>query len=98
MTDNNTIGQLEELVSDSLNQAGLSCTFIPEDAKTAEFEILNALGKQGIACIVQVPEADFAGMSDSKNPAFETADLELVAVENPTVNRAKSDFTAWDIA
>lgn len=98
MTDNNIIGQLESIVSDSLNSANLPCSFIPEAAKEVEFEILNSLGKQGIVCVIQIPEADFTGMSDNNHPAFETSDLELVVIENPTVNRSKNDFTAWDIA
>lgn len=67
------------------------CTFISEDRKEIDYEIKNALGRQGIVGLVMTPKATYAGSYEDKSLAWQIDELEVDIVENVTVNRGKKD-------
>ena len=56
-----------------------------------EFEIKQALGKQGVVGLVMTPKATFAGAYMNTSLAWQLDELEIDIVENVTVNRGKKD-------
>ena len=66
-------------------------SFIPEELKEIDFEIKNALGRQGIVGLIMIPRATFAGNFEDKSLVWQIDELEIDVVENVTVNRGKRD-------
>lgn len=62
-----------------------------ENRKDIDFEIKNALGKQGIVGLVMTPKATFAGAFQDVGLAWQLDELEVSIVESVTVNRGKKD-------
>lgn len=60
-----------------------------ENKKDVEFEIKQALGKQGIVGLVMTPRATFAGKFEDISLAWQIDELEIDIVENVLVNRGK---------
>lgn len=72
-----------------------------ENDKEIEYEIKNALGKQGICGIIITPSIKYIGdyVSTSRKLAIEVDNAELVVTENVMVNRSNlSSLTAQDTA
>ena len=89
----NILDEVQTYVADKLNSnTDLSCCpFIAENAKSVDFEIKKALGKQGICGLVLTPKATFAGSFEDKSLVWQLDELEISIVENVTVNRGKKD-------
>lgn len=67
--------------------SSLSVEFFPENTKDIDFQVKEALAKQGIACIVATPELEYQG-HDMKFATYD-ATVELQVAENPMLNRAR---------
>lgn len=94
------IFQAQELVANQLNLCpALSATpFYPEDMLDIEFQIRDALDRQGIACTVMTPALNYQGRC-AYTTAWDFNNLQLVVVENPQINRARDNaMTALDVA
>ena len=52
-------------------------TFVAENAKDIDYEVGNALGKQGIVGVVMTPKADYIGITDRGELAYELRDLTI---------------------
>ena len=90
----NILEEVQHYVADKLNadsQLSGLCPFIPEERKDIDFEIKNALGRQGIVGLIMVPRATFAGNFEDKSLVWQIDELEIDVVENVTVNRGKKD-------
>ena len=89
-----TIFQAQTKVAELLNACpDLSATpFWPEDMLDIESQVREALLKQGIACMVMTPRLDYQGRCGDST-AWDMNSLELLAVENPQVNRARENAT-----
>ena len=61
----------------------------PENIKDIDFEIRNALQKQGIAGVVMTPSLTYRGR-DEKASYWDVNGMEISFTENPIVNRASS--------
>lgn len=81
------------------NQLSGNCTFLAENRKDIDYEIKNALGRQGIVGVVMTPKATYAGKYEDLFLAWTLEELEIDIVENPIVNRGKktSYMTGQDI-
>ena len=90
---------VEKLSSDS--ELSGNCTFIAENKKDIEYEIKNALGRQGVCGIVMTPKALYAGKFEDQSLVWQLDELEIDIIENVTVNRGKKNgnyMTGQDIA
>lgn len=69
--------------------------FFAENNRDIEYQIKNALARQGIACIVTTPELNYQGHNNQFYSYDATVELQIA--ENPTVNRArmKKDGLGW---
>ena len=65
------------------------CKLLPENIKDIDFEIRNALQKQGIAGVVMTPSLTYRGR-DEKASYWDVNGMEISFTENPIVNRASS--------
>lgn len=84
--------------------------FYPENALDIDFQIRNALDKQGLSCVVMTPKMTFQGHAKNyqgidKHALAVTIDELLVEiVEQPTINRARHEEHTvvvkdeWEIA
>ncbi len=81
------------------NQLSGNCTFLAENRKDIDYEIKNALGRQGIVGVVMTPRAIYAGKYEDLFLAWTLEELEIDIVENPVVNRGKKTgyMTGQDI-
>ena len=52
-------------------------TFVAENSKAIDYEVGNALGKQGIVGVVMTPKADYIGITDRGELAYELRDLTI---------------------
>ena len=100
----NAAAQLQEYVCDALSKSdwlsSLGINFYPENSKDIEYQIKNALTKQGLACIVMTPELVYQG-HDGADICWDAKNLTLQIVEFPPVNRASNKLsvvTALDVA
>lgn len=66
-----------------------ACEFFPENSRDIEFQIRDALSKQGIAGIVMTPSLSYRGR-DVSSMWFDMTDAEIDITENPVVNRSSS--------
>lgn len=75
-----------------------SITILAENNKDIDYEIQNALGSQGLVCVVMTPSASYIGNYEDKGIAWEINDLTIQVVENVTVNRGRKDaITGQDV-
>lgn len=98
------LAQVQEATADALNEdAVLSgrVNFIPENAKDIEYQIKEAMGKQGIVGIIMTPECQYQG-TNGKELVWDLRDFTVQIVENPIVNRSNPNpdltITALDSA
>jgi hypothetical protein len=54
-----------------------SISILAENNRDIEYEIKNALGEQGLVCVVMTPTANFIGNFENKQLAFELDDLTI---------------------
>lgn len=89
----NILEDLQNYVADRLNaDPQLSaCPFLVENRRDVDFQIKQALGKQGIVGLVMTPRATYAGAYMDVGIAWQIDELEIDVVENVTVNRGKKD-------
>ena len=89
----NILDEVQHYVADKLNaDPQLSaCPFLVENIKDIDYEIKNALGRQGIVGLVMTPKATFAGAYMDTSLAWQLDELEIDIVENVTVNRGKKN-------
>ena len=89
----NILEEVQQYVADKLNaDPQLSaCPFLVENRKDIDYEIKNALGRQGIVGLIITPKATFAGAYMDTSLAWQLDELEIDIVENVTVNRGKKD-------
>ena len=89
----NILEEVQRYVADKLNaDPQLSaCPFLVENRKDIDYEIKNALGRQGIVGLVMTPKATYAGAYMDVGIAWQIDELEIDVVENVTVNRGKKD-------
>ena len=89
----NILEEVQRYVADKLNaDPQLSaCPFLVENIKDIDYEIKNALGRQGIVGLVMTPKATFAGAYMDTSLAWQLDELEVDIVENVTVNRGKKN-------
>lgn len=96
--------QAQKAVCDVLNDDAIlsgHVTFIPENSKDIDFEIKNAIGRQGIVGIVMTPDATYQGVTSEGEQVWDLRDFTIQVVENPTVNRGQPNYaniTALDAA
>ena len=97
----NILEDVQIMVAEKLNgDPRLSaCEFVWENAKTVDYQIRQALGKQGVVGLVLTPSAAYQGRLGDVCHAWQLDKLEIDVVENPTVNRGKDDYvTGQDAA
>lgn len=77
-----------------------ACPFLVENRKDIDYEIKQALGKQGVCGLVMTPKATYVGSYMDVGLAWQIDELEIDVVENVTVNRGKRDgyITGQDAA
>lgn len=71
--------QLQEYVCDILNGSDLSvygAVFYPENLLDIDYEIKNAISKQGLACIVMTPSMNYEG-HNGLTQAYTAEDLTI---------------------
>ena len=71
-----------------------------ENAKDIEFQIKSAMSSLGITATVATPSLTYRGdVVPNENPCWEINSMNVVVVENPTLNRGRADYaTALDTA
>ena len=74
-----------------------------ENAKDIEFQIKSAMGACGIVATVSTPSLNYGGnythQPEKQSPYWEISGLNVVVVENPTLNRGRANYaTALDTA
>lgn len=99
--------QIQEYVCEILNNSpdfqDWGIVFYPENALDIDFQIKNAMSKQGLACVVMTPTLNYQG-HDALTQTFTLDDLTIQVVENTIINRARlkkegKEFgTALDVA
>ena len=99
----NILEEAQAYVAEKLNgdsQLSGLCTFLVENRKDIDYEIKNALGRQGIVGVVMTPKATYAGKYEDLFLAWTLESLEIDIVENPTVNRGNKNgfITGQDAA
>lgn len=100
----NTAAQLQAYVcevlskSEQLNEFGVQ--FIAENSLDIEYQIKNALQRQGLACVVMTPDMEYQGHNGA-DVAWTVKGLTLQIVEYVPVNRASNKAkiaTGMDVA
>ena len=89
----NILDEVQHYVADKLNADPYlsACHFIAENRRDVEFEIKQALGKQGVVGLVMTPKATFAGAYMNTSLVWQLDELEIDIVENVLINRGKKD-------
>ena len=96
--------QAQEQVCEVLNNDEVlsgKVQFIPENSKDIDYEIKNAMGRQGIVGVVMTPDATYQGITDNGEQVWDLRDFTVQVVENPMVNRGQPNYaniTALDAA
>lgn len=71
--------QVQQIIADQLNSdemlSAANVVFIPENAKDIDYEVGNALGKQGIVGVVMTPRADYIGITAPGELAYDLRDI-----------------------
>ena len=85
--------QVQDQVAAQLreSEALSACPVYAEDQKDLEFQIKNALGRQGLVIVVATPKATYMGKLDDTSIAWQLDELEIDCVENPPVNRGRKE-------
>lgn len=74
-------------------------TILAENRNDIDYEIQNALGNQGLVCVVMTVGANFIGNYEDEKLAFEVDELVIQVVENAVVNRGrKNALTGQDVS
>lgn len=72
------------------------CDILIENAKDIDYQIKSAMGACGIVATVATPSltyrGDYSG-TNGKQPYWEVNSLNVVIVENPTLNRGRANYT-----
>lgn len=77
---------------------------IIENAKDIEYQIKSAMGSLGTVITVSTPSLTYSGnlagpVTDEKSPFWTLNSIQIVTVENPTMNRGRANYsTALDTA
>ena len=66
----------------------MGCSFLSENSLDIEYQIREALNKQGLACLVMTPKATYQGHNGIQQ-TFTCDELTIQIVENPIINRAR---------
>lgn len=96
--------QAQEQVCEALNEDEVlsgKVTFISENSKDIDYELKNALGRQGIVGVVMTPDATYQGITHEGEQVWDLRDFTVQVVENPIVNRGQPNYaniTAHDAA
>ena len=102
ITNKSILWQAQEVVSDILNADEIlsgRVSFFPENQKDIDFQLKNALGRQGIVGIVMTPNATYVGTYQGQSLVWDLRDFTVQVVENPVVNRPiANSITALDAA
>lgn len=75
-----------------------------ENAKDIEYQIKSAMGNLGTVITVSTPSLTYSGnlagpSTDEKSPFWTLNSIQIVTVENPTLNRGRANYsTALDTA
>lgn len=90
---NNVIDFCTEYVANILSASPIlsAVPILVENRRDIEFEIKNALGRQGIVCVVMCEKATFVGKYEDNSLAWQLDDLIVEFVENIPVNRYPED-------
>lgn len=87
--------QAQEQVCEALNNDDVlsgKVTFISENSKDIDYEIKNAIGRQGIVGVVMTPEATYQGITDKGEQVWDLRDFTVQVVENPIINRGQPNY------
>lgn len=89
MKPKNILFEVQEQIADLIRADSClsSITWLEENRRDIEFEIKNALGKQGLVGIVMTPNAEYIGDYSNKTLVWEINPLEIDIVENVPVAR-----------
>jgi len=101
-----SISEIQEAVKEELEKntffATHGCGILIENAKDIEFQIKSAMGNLGIVATVATPSLTYRGdyvVNNERSPYWEMNSLNIVIVENPTLNRGRANYTtALDVA
>jgi len=99
-----SISEIQDAVKKELEQntyfAKHNVPILIENAKDIEFQIKNAMSSLGITATVATPSLTYRGdVVPNENPCWEINSMNVVVVENPTLNRGRADYaTALDTA
>lgn len=84
----NLARELQTQVAEYL-KSKIDTNILVEDQRDIEFEIKNALQKQGIVTVVMTPKMSYLG-HDGKYQAWQIDDLTIMTTEYVNINRAKN--------
>lgn len=105
-----SISEIQEAIKEQLETNSFftekNIPIICENSKTIEYEIKSAMQKLGCAVTIATPSLSFRGNYSTElssvsisDPFWEMTSLNVVIVENPTLNRGKLVYaTALDTA
>ena len=96
----NLARNLQNIVRDYISEKMPDIKILSEDSKDIEFEIKNALGKQGLVTVVMTPKMNYIG-HDGANQVWQVDDLTIMTTEYVQTNRAKnreSYMSGFDVA
>lgn len=103
LSANNVAYKVQRYICDGLNQSpelsSLGIEVFPENALDIEYQIKNALQKQGICTVVMTPKITNNGHNGKCN-SYDMEEVIVQTVEYPPVNRAKNkekSCTALDV-
>lgn len=97
----NVFYELQQQVVDILksDEELSGVTILAENRNDIDYEISEALGQQGLVCVVMTVGANFIGNYEDEKLAFEVDELVIQVVENPVVNRGrKNALTGQDVS
>lgn len=85
----NLARELQDTVRKHISDKISDTSILSEDQKDIEYEIKNALGKQGIVTVVMTPKMSYIG-HDGKYLVWQVDELTIMTTEYVPVNRAKN--------
>ena len=104
----NSITEIQQAIKDIICEntyfAKHNVPILIENSKTIDFDIKNAIGKIGIACVVTTPMLNFRGdYADadlsSRFPFWKMETCNITFAETPTLNRGRANYcTSMDAA
>lgn len=84
--------QAQEAVAKALNEDEVLSGRVPivsENQRDIDYQVKNALGRQGIIGITMTPKATYQGVTSKGEQVWDLRDFTVQFVENPVVNRTK---------